>query len=120
MDDDNFSDDIEQLEGRIEALAQSIERCRKISVAAKLTIAGGTIWLALLLLGLVMFEPYQLIAALAAIIGGIVLVGSNSTTWQQTQAALQKTEMLRAELIERMQLRVVGDKPSIAGPPRYH
>jgi hypothetical protein len=113
MDEDDFSDDIEQIEARIEALAQSIERCRKISLAAKMLIAAGAAWLALLLLGLVTFEPYQLIAALAAIIGGIVLVGSNSTTWQQTQAALDDAEAMRADLIGRIPLRVVEPAPTL-------
>ncbi len=37
MDDDDFHDEIAQLEARSEALTESIERCRKISLAAKLT-----------------------------------------------------------------------------------
>ena len=47
MDDDDFRDQIAQLEARSEALAESIERCRKISLAAKLTIAAGAIWIVL-------------------------------------------------------------------------
>jgi hypothetical protein len=36
MDDDDFRDEITQLEARSEALTESIERCRKISLAADL------------------------------------------------------------------------------------
>jgi hypothetical protein len=107
--DENLSADIEQLEAHIEALAESIERCRKISFASKLLIAGGALWLCLLLIGLVTLAPYALVAALAAIIGGIVLVGSNATTWEQTQAALRRAEAQRAETIGNMPLRVVCD-----------
>jgi len=107
--DADAHDEIETLEARIEALSEAIERCRKISLVAKLTIAAGAIWLGLLLIGIVTFAPYALVAALAAMIGGTVLVGSNSTTWEQTQTALQSAEALRAELIERMQLRVIGE-----------
>ena len=51
MDDDDFHDEIAQLEARSEALAEGIERCRKISLAAKLAIAAGAIWIVLVLLG---------------------------------------------------------------------
>jgi hypothetical protein len=106
--DEDLPADIEDLEAHIEALAESIERCRKISFASKLLIGAGTLWLCLLLIGLVTFAPYALVAALAAIIGGIVLVGSNATTWEQTQAALRRAEAQRAEMIAHMPLRVVG------------
>jgi hypothetical protein len=107
--DEDAADDIDHLEARIEALAGAIERCRKISLAAKLTIAAGAIWLGLLLTGLTAFAPYALVAALAAIIGGIVLVGSNATTWEETAAALEQAEAMRADLIGHMQMRLVGE-----------
>src|SRR5664279_4912368 len=88
MDDDDFRDEIAQLEARSEALTESIERCRKISLAAKLTIAAGAIWIVLVLLGVIAFSPGTIIAAMAAVLGGIVLLGSNATTWTQTDAAL--------------------------------
>jgi len=106
-------DDMDELEARIEALAASIERCRKISLAAKLIIAAGGAWLVMLLLGIVDFAPYALVASLAAIIGGIVLVGSNSTTWKQTEAALRRTEAARAALIDELRLRVIEDAPTL-------
>ena len=115
MDDDDFRDEIAQLEARGEALTESIERCRKISLAAKLAIAAGAIWIALVLLGVIAFIPETTIAALAAVIGGIVLFGSNATTWTQTDAALHEAEAMRADLIGRMQLPVVGEER-----PRLH
>jgi hypothetical protein len=42
-------------------------------------------------------------------IGGVVLFGSTTTTAKETSAAMQATEAQRAELIGRMQLRVVGE-----------
>ena len=114
MDDDDFRDEIAQLEARSEALTESIERCRKISLAAKLTIAAGAIWIVLVLLGVIAFSPDTVIAALAAVIGGTVLLGSNSTTWTQTDAALHEAEAMRADLIGRMDMRVVGeDRPTL-------
>ncbi|HSP51243.1 MAG TPA: hypothetical protein VLN61_13895 [Pseudolabrys sp.] len=108
--DDDFRDEIAQLEARSEALTESIERCRKISLAAKLTIAAGVIWIVLVLLGVIAFSPGTIIAAMAAVIGGIVLLGSNETTWIQTDAALHEAEAMRADLIGRIDMRVVGDE----------
>lgn len=114
MFDNNFRDDIEQIEARIEALTASIERCRKTSLASKLTIAAGAVWFALVMLWIIPFNPTAFVAALAALLGGIVLLGSNTTTWAQTEADLHAAEAMRAELIGRIELRVVGeDTPTI-------
>jgi uncharacterized membrane protein YqjE len=109
MDDDDFRDEIAQLEARSEALTESIERCRKISLAAKLTIAAGAIWIVLVLLGVIAFSPGTIIAAMAAVLGGIVLLGSNAATWTQTDAALHEAEAMRADLIGRIDMRVVDE-----------
>lgn len=109
-------DDIARVEARIEELAASIERCRKISLAAKTAVAAGVGWTALTLLGIVAFEPASFIAALALAIGGAVLLGSNKTTWEQTEAARRASETLRAEMIGRLELRMIGD----ADTPRLH
>lgn len=107
MDEAASPADIARLEEHIEGLRESIARCRKIALAAKLMIAAGAVWLALTLLWLIPFITTIVIAAIAAVIGGIVLAGSNSTTWQQTEAALRASEAMRAEMIGKMELRVV-------------
>lgn len=109
MSDSDFRDQIECLEERIETLTESIERCRKVSLASKLIIAASAAWIVLMLLWLVPFVPSTMLAAIAAVIGGTVLLGSNVTTWKQTEAALHAAEAARAELIEHMDMRVVGE-----------
>jgi hypothetical protein len=115
MHDDAAPHEIIRLEDQIEALAQSIERCRKISFTAKIAISGGVLWFALVLLWILPFSPTPFVAALAATLGGVVMLGSNATTWDETEAALHQAEAARAELIGTMNLRLVG-KP----PPTLH
>jgi hypothetical protein len=42
--------------------------------------------------------------------GGIVLLGSNVSTLRETMAAMSAAEVLRSDLISRIDLRVVGDR----------
>jgi hypothetical protein len=102
-------DEIARLEERVEALAVSIERCRKVSLAAKIAILVGGAWLALTLLALVTFTPSLFFGAIAAAIGGVVLLGSNATTWNETAAALKQAEAARVTLIGSIDLTVVDD-----------
>jgi hypothetical protein len=110
MDEDISNVDIARLEDHIEALRESIARCRKIALAAKLLIAAGAGVLLFTLFGLVPFITAPFIAAMAAVIGGIVLAGSNSTTWTQTEAQLHNSEAKRAEMIEGIEMRVVEER----------
>jgi hypothetical protein len=104
--------DIARIEEHIEALRESIARCRKLALAARISIVAGAALLALTLLTLVPFSAAIVTAAVAAVIGGIVLAGSNATTWTQAEARLRASEAMRAEMIEQMDLRVVGDEKS--------
>jgi len=109
MDRSDTPADIARLEARIEALQEAIARCRKIALAAKIAIGAGAAWLVLTFVGAVPFLPALLFASLAAVIGGVVLLGSNSTTWTQTEAALAASEAMRRDLIEQLEFRVIDD-----------
>jgi hypothetical protein len=109
MDEDTARHEIARLEDLIEALTESIARCRKISFAAKIAIAGGAFWFALVILWILPFGSAAFVGALTATLGGIVLLGSNATTWQQTETALHQAETAQADLIGRMDLHVVGE-----------
>lgn len=113
MDENAAPADIARLEEYIEALRESIARCRKIALAAKLLITAGAGVLLFTLFGLVPFITAPFIAAMAAVIGGIVLAGSNSTTWKQTEARLHNSEAMRAEMIGRLEMRVVEERPKL-------
>ena len=107
--DEITSDDIAHIEDRIETLHEAIARCRKLSLAAKLMIGAGGAWIALTLLLLVPYVASLAFGALAAVIGGIVLLGSNATTWTQTEAALAASEAMRDEWIGARAMRMVSD-----------
>jgi len=108
MSTGELHEDISRLELRIEQLAKTIERCRKIVLVAKIAIAVGGVLMLALLLGAIRFNPVVMIAAMTLAIGGIVVFGSNTSTSKQAAADLSAAETLRAELIGRIDLRVVG------------
>jgi hypothetical protein len=51
-----------------------------------------------------------MMAAIAGVIGGIVMYGSNAATAEQVEAEMKKTEDKRAALIGTLKLRVVGGR----------
>lgn len=108
---DALHDDIARLDERIETLSESRERCRKISLAAKIAIGAGASWLVLSLF--LPFVPSLFFGAIAAAIGGVVLLGSNATTWTQTEEALRAAEAARAALIGRIEMRLVGESRTV-------
>ena len=100
---------IARLEARIDDLAEVMERCRKIILAAKVAIACGGIWMLAAVFGAVGLDPLALIGAIAAVIVGTVVFGSNTTTANQISAAMREAEERRAALIGSLELRVVSD-----------
>jgi hypothetical protein len=60
-------------------------------------------------IGAVGFDATVLIGAIAAVIGGTVVFGSNTSTLKQTMTDMKAAEAHRTELISSMDLRVVGD-----------
>jgi hypothetical protein len=109
MPDDDLRDQILRLEARIDELTELIESCRKVILVSKVAIAAGGIWLLAFTFGAIRFDPMAIIGAIAAVIGGAVLFGSNSSTSKQATAAIKAAEALRAELIGKINLRLVGE-----------
>ncbi len=109
MDEHNPIDEISRIEAQLEELAEVSERCRKIMLVSRAAIAGGIALLLLMMLGLFGSSQVAAIGSMAAVLGGIVSLGSNVGTLQQTTAAITAAEALRSDLIGRIDLRVVGD-----------
>ena len=110
MDEDDPIDEISRIEARLDELAEVCERCRKIIVVSKAAIAGGSAFLLVTILGLFGPNKVTAIGSIAVVIGGIVSLGSNVSTLRETIAAMSAAEMLRSDLISRIDLRLVGDR----------
>jgi hypothetical protein len=109
MNEVDLREQISRLEDRIEDLAEAIERCRKLMLFSKVAIAVGGLLIVAIVFGAIRFDPTVMIGAITAVIGGTVLLGSNSSTSQLTVAALKAAEQQRAELIGGIDLQVVGE-----------
>ncbi|WP_354099983.1 hypothetical protein [Bradyrhizobium sp. S3.9.2] len=111
MTEDDSTDEISDIEARIERLAEIAERCRKYILASKIAIGGGGALLLITILGLFGTGLTAALGSIALVLGGIVSLGSNISTLQQTESAIGAAEALRAQLIGRIDLRVVEDTP---------
>jgi hypothetical protein len=109
MAEEDPSDKISRIEAQLEELAEVAERCRKIIMVSKAAIAVGVALPLLMMLGL--FSSSQVaLGSIAAVLGGIVSLGSNSSTLQQTTAAVSAAEKLRSDLIGTIDFHVVGGR----------
>jgi hypothetical protein len=111
MSHSDLSEQVSLLEGQIERLKGVIERCRKIVLVSKIAMAAGATLMVAIFIGAVRFDATALLLSITAVIGGFVLFGSNNSTSEQTEAALQAAEARRTELIDRAGLKVVDDAP---------
>ena len=108
-EDDDPTDEISRIEARLEELAEAAERCRKFILVSKAAIAGGVALLLVVMFGV--FGSTAALGSIAMVLGGIVSLGSNVSTLRQTEEAIGAAELLRSDMISRIELRVVGDAP---------
>jgi hypothetical protein len=112
MTEDNPTDEIADIEARIEALAEVAESCRKFILASKIAIGGGAALLLLVMIGLLGAGLTAALGSIALMLGGVVLLGSNTETLRQTEAAISGAEARRSALIGSIDLRLVRDAPA--------
>jgi hypothetical protein len=91
--------EIARLEAEIERLSAVAESCRKVILAAKVAIALAIAVVVVTFLGVIRVDQLITLAAIAAILGGIVAAGSNSRTLHEASANMRAAEARRAELI---------------------
>lgn len=109
-DGDALHEQILRVETHLEELTDAVEKCRKIDLISKVAIAGGGLLILATTFGVVGFNPAVMMGSVAAVIGGTVIFGSNASTLKQTAAAVKAAETDRAELISRLDFRVVGNE----------
>jgi hypothetical protein len=108
-DDGDLHERILRIEAYIEELADVAESCRKIILVSKFAAAAGGILILAILIGAIGFSATVIIGAIAAVVGGTVVFGSNTSTLKQTTTDMNAAGARRAELISKMDLRVVGE-----------
>jgi len=113
MPDTDPHDEIERLEAQIEDLSDRIESCRKFILAGRIAVIGGGVLLVALLLDVIRFDLQLMALAMAALLGGIVVWGSNNSTAKEATAERAAAEANRKALIGMMELRVVAERPTL-------
>jgi hypothetical protein len=113
MDDVDPHKEIVRLEAQIEELAGRIENCRKFILAGRIAAAVGGLLLVALLLGAIRFDLQLMMLAMAALLGGIVVWGSNGSTAKEAENELAAAEANRKALIGMIDLRVVAERPTL-------
>jgi hypothetical protein len=108
-DNGDLHEQILHIEAHIEELTDIIESCRKIILISKVAIAAGGILILATIIGAVGLDATVLIGAIAAVIGGTVILGSNTSTLKQTMTDTKAAEAHRTELISRLDLKAVGN-----------
>jgi hypothetical protein len=113
MDDVDPHKEIVRLEAQIEVLAGRVENCRKFILAGRIAAAVGGVLLVALLLGAIRFDLQLMMLAMAALLGGIVVWGSNGSTAKEAENELAAAEANRKALIGMIDLRVVAERPTL-------
>jgi hypothetical protein len=76
---------------------------------SKAAMGLGGILVAATTLGVVTFDPMVMVAGLAALLGGVVVFGSNTSTANQLSESMKSVEEQQAALIGRLDIRLVED-----------
>jgi hypothetical protein len=106
----NLREEITELEVRIVELAEALEQCRKFTLAAKIAIVFGALLTGATLLGVLTLTPMAMLGGVAALLGGIVVYGSNGSTSDELSMSLHDAEARRAALIGRLDIRLDGNR----------
>jgi len=108
MDDGDVRERIARLETDLERLGGTLVGCRKAMLLAKVAIAAGALWISATSIGAIRFDSTAAIVAIVAVVGGIVIYGSNSSTSKQITEAMKAAETQRSELIDKIDPRTVS------------
>jgi len=117
VSEDELHSLVERLETEIEELAAKAEGCRKWILLARGLLCAGALSLLAIATALLRPDPVAVVLSIAAILGGIVLAGSNASTLQRTLAAIGVAEAQRAQAIDAAGLSSLSGNEAL---PRLH
>jgi hypothetical protein len=109
----DLSEQVSRLEDKIKELSAAIETCRKLEFASKIVLAAGVVLVLSLALGIIRAEPLAIVTAIAALVGGTVLFGSNASTWKQSATEIKIAEAQITKLINGADLRFATEQPPL-------
>ena len=112
MNGDDQRGEIIRLEARIDEIEATIESCRKFILAGRIAVAGGSVILVLMLMGVIQINLLIMGIAMAAVLSGIVAAGSNRSTAREVTHELTALEAKRATLIGQLELRLIPNRES--------
>ena len=107
---------IEALELRIEELREAIARSRRLIFAGRAAAIAGPAALACQMLGVLDFTPSRMIAAIALGLGGLVLMGSSTSSTAELERSLRQSESERRAAIDALELIEIADGGEEPGP----
>ncbi len=113
MNDSDHRDEIVRFEAQIDELAARIESCRKFILAGRIAVVGGSVVFIATVVGAIQFDPSIMAVAVAAVLAGIVAVGSNRSTAIEATHELTAAEAKRTALIEQIDLRLVSNRDGL-------
>jgi hypothetical protein len=108
MPNGEMHDQIQDLEARIDSLAETAEGCRKWILLSKMTTAVGGILLSGSIIGFIWLDLPTMLFAIAMVFGGIVWGGSNFSTLRWTEREIRAAEKLRTQIIDEADLPFIG------------
>jgi hypothetical protein len=100
-------DQVVRLEALIEELTAKIESCRKFILVSRIATWGGGVVLFAMFFGVMRFDLGAMAAAVAALLGGIVVWGSNRSTANEAANAMAVAEADRTALITMINPRAI-------------
>jgi hypothetical protein len=100
-------DQVVRLEALIEELTAKIESCRKFILVSRIATWGGGVVHFAMFFGVMRFALGAMAAAVAALLGGIVVWGSNRSTANEAANAMAVAEVDRTALITMINPRAI-------------
>ena len=104
---DDLPTRIALIEDEIALVQEQAESCAKFVTGAKISVAGGGVWIVAILFGLVRLDALSLTLIVSAVIGGFVFWGSNKASQELAENQLAGLRKRRDDLIAALDLRDV-------------